>query len=405
MARPAQRVRRAASQEGLLPNSLRAHVGRGVPRLSRAWRHPLPSEPGRAPAYIIGQQAQETHRAKALLLLVLATGLFLALTGCKGEAGQPGKPDTVVVYTALDQVYSEPILKAFQERTGIRVEAVYDAEAAKTLGLTNRLIARRQSPDCDVWWNNEPVQTARLAQMGILAPYASPNAARIPPAYRDPQNRWTGFAARMRVLIYNTRMLNRNDAHLTIAYLTCPPWRGKAAIARPFFGTTLTHMCILYLKWGPEELKRYLLALGTNEVALCTGNGPVRDLVAAGEYAFGLTDTDDAYQAMQAGKPVAVTNPHGVQGALLMPNTVALVAGCPHPEAGRKLIDYLLSAEVERRLAEGPSAQIPLGTDLADVRTPWADLLRGKRMEVDFARAAACVDEVVALLKETGMDR
>ena len=406
MARPAQRVRRAASQEGLLPNSLRAHVGRGVPRLSRAWRHPLPSEPGRAPAYIIGQQAQETHRAKALLLLVLATGLFLALTGCKGEAGQPGKPDTVVVYTALDQVYSEPILKAFQERTGIRVQAVYDAEAAKTLGLANRLIARRQSPDCDVWWNNEPVQTARLAQMGILAPYASPNAARIPAAYRDPQNRWTGFAARMRILIINTALVPPDRRPGGLQDFISPECRGKAAMARPFFGTTLTHMCILYQAWGPEKLKAWLLALRANNAALCTGNGPVRDLVAAGEYAFGLTDTDDAYQAMQAGKPVAVAAGDGMaDGTFLMPNTAALVAGCPHPEAGRKLIDYLLSAEVERRLAEGPSAQIPLGTDLADVRTPWADLLRGNRMEVDFARAAACVDEVVALLKETGMDR
>ena len=406
MARPAQRVRRAASQEGLLPNSLRAHVGRGVPRLSCAWRHPLPSKPGRAPAYIIGQPAQETHRAKVLLLLVLAAGLCLAPSGCSGEAGLPGKPGTVVVYTALDQVYSEPILKTFQDRTGIRVEAVYDAEAAKTTGLVNRLIARRDRPDCDVWWNNEPIQTVRLADMGILAPYRSPNAARIPPPFRDAQSRWTGFAARMRVVIINTALLPPDRRPAGLQDFVSPEWRGKAAVARPFFGTTLTHMCVLYQAWGPERLKAWLLALRGNDVALGAGNGPVRDLVAAGEYAFGLTDTDDAYQAMQAGKPVAVAaGDRMADGTFLMPNTAALVAGCPHPEAGKKLIDYLLSAEVERRLAEGPSAQIPLGTDLADVRTPWADLLGGKRMDVDFARAAACVDEVVALLKEAGMDR
>ena len=340
-----------------------------------------------------------------LLLPLLLLLPAMTSCGCRGDTDAPGGGGTVVVYTALDQVYSEPILKAFEERTGIRVQVVYDAESAKTTGLVNRLIARRANPDCDVWWNNEPVQTARLAAMGLLAKYESPSAARIPPAMRDPQGRWTGFAARMRVLIYNTNIVKNDRLPLGLQSLAAPEWRGKAAVARPFFGTTLTHMCVLYQAWGHERLKAYLLALRGNNVALCSGNGPVRDLVAAGEYPIGLTDTDDAYQAMQEGKPVAVMPPDGQSGGFLMPNTVALVAGCPHPEAGRKLIDYLLSAEVERRLAEGPSAQIPLGGDLADVRTPWADLLRGREMQVDFAAAADSVEAVVALLKETGMDR
>jgi iron(III) transport system substrate-binding protein len=311
-------------------------------------------------------------RLGSLLLALLAVAL---IAGCGSGTPSPSA-ETVTVYTSLDQVYSEPILRDFEKRTGIRVLPVYDAEAAKTTGLTNRLIARRDKPDCDVWWNNEPVQTARLAGMGLLAKYESPAAARIPAAFRDPDGRWTGFAGRMRVIIYNTRLVDHDHPFLSMAYFGCPPWRGKATIARPFFGTTLTHMCILYDTWGPERLKAFLLAMRTNEVALCAGNGPVRDLVAAGEYAFGLTDSDDAYSAMQQGKPVAVVLPDRAAGAVILPNTVALIAGCPHPEAGRKLIDYLLSAEVECRLAEGPSAQIPLGTDLADVRTPWDDLRR-----------------------------
>ena len=342
-----------------------------------------------------------------MVRLLLPLMLLPAMTscGCRGDADAPGGGGTVVVYTALDQVYSEPILRTFEERTGIRVQVVYDAESAKTTGLVNRLIARRNSPDCDVWWNNEPIQTARLAAMGLLAKYESPSAARIPPAMRDPQGRWTGFAARMRVLIYNTNIVKNDRLPLDLQSLTAPEWRGRAAIARPFFGTTLTHMCVLHQAWGPERLRAYLTALRGNDVALCAGNGPVRDLVAAGEFSLGLTDTDDAYQAMQEGKPVAVVLPDRQSGAFLMPNTVALVTGCPHPEAARKLIDYLLSAEVERRLAEGPSAQIPLGSDLADVRTPWADLLRGREMQVDFAAATASVEAVVELLKETGMDQ
>jgi len=325
-----------------------------------------------------------------------------AAPGCGGHDPEDG--GVVVVYTSLDQVHSEPILDEFERRTGIRVLPVYDAEASKTTGLVNRLIARRNDPDCDVLWNNEVVQTARLASMGLLAPYASPNASRIPAEFRDVEHRWTGFAARMRVIIYNTGLVAAEEAPDSLADLTDEKWKGRAALARPFFGTTLTHMAWLHQAWGGERLSKFCRAVRANDVAFCTGNATVRDMVAAGERAFGLTDTDDAWAAMQAGKPVGVRVPDAAAGAVVMPNTVSLVSGCPHPEAGRRLIDYLLSAEVERRLARGAGAQIPLGTDLAAEPTPWDVFRRGPAMGVDVAKAASSIPEVVALLRQAGMD-
>src|SRR4030043_1766057 len=69
---------------------------------------------------------------------------------------------TVVIYTSVDQVYSEPILKEFEKKTGIRVKAKYDVEAVKTVGLINAIIAERGSPRCDVLWNNEIINTIIL---------------------------------------------------------------------------------------------------------------------------------------------------------------------------------------------------------------------------------------------------
>jgi ABC-type Fe3+ transport system substrate-binding protein len=91
-------------------------------------------------------------------------------------------------------------------------------------------------------------------------------------------------------------------------------------------------------------------------------------------------------------------------GAVVIPNTVAMIARCRHPDEARLLIDYLLSAEVEKKLAQCPSAQIPLGTDLADFKTPWGDLFAGAA-DWDVSSAAAALDDVVTLLKEKGMDR
>ncbi|KKK77724.1 hypothetical protein LCGC14_2850720, partial [marine sediment metagenome] len=91
--------------------------------------------------------------------------------GCSRRENDQQK--TVVVYTCLDQVYSEPILKAFEKQTGIRVLPVYDAESAKTTGLVNRLLVRRGNPDCDVFWNNEVAQTIVLKNKDVVEPYRS----------------------------------------------------------------------------------------------------------------------------------------------------------------------------------------------------------------------------------------
>jgi iron(III) transport system substrate-binding protein len=86
----------------------------------------------------------------------------------------------VVVYTSLDQLFSEPILREFQAQTGVEVKAVYDVEASKTTGLVNRLIAEKDRPRADVFWNSEVGRTLVLKDKGVLERYRSPSAEDIP---------------------------------------------------------------------------------------------------------------------------------------------------------------------------------------------------------------------------------
>src|SRR5262245_53632503 len=87
------------------------------------------------------------------------------------------KEEGVVLYCSTDDVIARPILEDFTRETGIHVKAEFDTEASKTVGLANRLKLERSDPRCDVFWNNEILQTVRLANAGVFAPYASPSAA------------------------------------------------------------------------------------------------------------------------------------------------------------------------------------------------------------------------------------
>lgn len=314
-------------------------------------------------------------------LLVILT-LFLA--GCKGKKSA----QQVVIYTSLDKVFSQPILEAFEKQTGIKVLAVYDSEATKTTGLVNRLIAEKANPRADVFWNSETGRTIVLKQKGVLAKYISPSASDIPEQFKDMDGYWTGFAARCRILIYNADLLKAQDLPKSIFELTQAKWKGKVAFAYPLFGTTATHVAALFAYLGEKEASEYFEALKANGVMITDGNASVRDRVADGTVPIGFTDTDDAFVAIKQGRPVDIIWPdsNGI-GTLLIPNTVALINGGPNLEAGKKLIDFLLSPKVEEMLAHCESGQIPLRPNIK--RPPHVPTLdKIKAMKVDYEKIA-----------------
>jgi iron(III) transport system substrate-binding protein len=88
-------------------------------------------------------------------------------------------------------------------------------------------------------------------------------------------------------------------------------------------------------------------------------------------------------------------------GTLFIPNTLCILKGSPNPLGARVLVDYLLSPEVEARLAESASHQIPLNPDVKaklpkEMQTPATV----KAMDVDFDKAARAWDEAYEFLKQ-----
>jgi iron(III) transport system substrate-binding protein len=327
----------------------------------------------------------------ALLVAVVA-----ALVLWRFSAGTQGP--TVVVYVSHDQVFSEPILKDFENETGIKVRAVYDTEETKSTGVMNRLIAEKDNPQADVYWANEPVRAEVLRQQGIAAPYVSQNAEGISATFKDPNGYWTGFAARARVLIVNKKASAKPDS--VLAY-TDPQWRGRAVMANPLFGTTTTEIAALFVLWGDERGQAFMKALRANGGKLSASNGDSADLVARGEFDFSLVDTDDVVGRVRQQQPVELVYPdQGVDGigCFLVPNAVVLIAGGPHPDTARKLIDYLLSKEVEGKLARSDAAQIPLhpGVEGPPELRPIDKL---KTMQVNYAEIAAKLQAIQPFLK------
>ena len=277
------------------------------------------------------------------------------LAGCA-----PGG-DSVTVYTSQDQVYAEPILQRFEQESGVRVRAVYDSEAVKTVGLINRLIAEKNHPRCDLFWNNEAFRTHQLAARDVLA-------AGVP---------IESFGARTRQWVWNTNRLGRAELPPSLAALTNAQWRGRVVIALPLFGSTATHFQVLRQRWGAARWQAWCRALLANGVMTVDGNSVVVQLVGRGEVALGLTDSDDIRAGLRNGLPIA-GKPLGQDG-LVIRNTLGHIRGAPRPGLANRLAKFLQSPTVRAALVEAGAID-PVETPATAIA--WPSLVEANELAV-----------------------
>ena len=280
----------------------------------------------------------------------------MALFVLSAILGGCGRKEEVVLYTAVEQVYCEELFRQFEEETGISVRAVYDTEANKTTGLVNRIISEADRPVCDVFWNNEFIQTIDLQERGLLECYVPAGTEDIPEAYKDPEGYWTAFGGRARVMLVNTELTPEEDYPDSVYDFVNGSFAGEdLALAYPMFGTTRTHAAAMYAELGEEQAREFFQQIADRGVQIVDGNSVTKDMAAAGQVLVGYTDTDDAKDAIQDGAPVIMIFPdQGEDGmeTLITPSTVALIKGAPNGENARKLLDFLADARTEQFLIE-----------------------------------------------------
>jgi iron(III) transport system substrate-binding protein len=321
--------------------------------------------------------------------------LFIVLGGCKNDT------DEVVVYCTVDQIFSEPILQDFEQQTGIKVRAVFDTEETKSTGVMNRLIAEKDNSQCDVFWSGDPVRNSLLQSRGITHPYQSSQTELIPGHFRETSNHWIGCSARARVLMYNKNQISPDSLPLSILALTEARYKGQFGIANPLFGTTTFHMAALFTVLGNTTAKQWMDDLKKNQVTIATSNGDIKKRVMNGELAFGLTDTDDVFEAMKESNDVDYIfldqQKEGI-GTLIMPNALSMIKGSPNTENGKKLMDYLLSRQTEAKLAIS-CAQMPLikGTEVPETVPSLDNIIP---MKIDYSQTSQNLEQIQPWLKQ-----
>ncbi len=325
--------------------------------------------------------------------MILSVSFWVwTLPGC-AEGDRP------VVYCSVDETFARQVLQRFEEKTGLKVDAVFDTEAGKTAGLVKRIRAERDSPRADVWFSGELFHTILLARDGLLAEYEPASAADIPARYKDAKHRWTAIGLRGRVLCYDADRVSPEALPDRWEQLGEERFAAQTAFANPLFGTTRGHVAAMFALWGEERGRAFLTGLRDGGGRMVDGNSSAVREVMSGRAAMCLTDTDDVRVARKQRPSLGQRYLDlGDGGTLFIPSSVAVIESAPHPALARKLADFLVSAEVERMLAESASGNIPVREALRrelGLELPPATQLDYERITDAMETAAQAVREIL----------
>jgi iron(III) transport system substrate-binding protein len=341
--------------------------------------------------------------------ILLAFGAGIAWISLNHRGGAAATMPRLVLYCATDREIAQDLIDQFEKETGIQVDAKFDTEAAKAVGLVQEIRQEKSHPQCDVLWGGGAFFNTMLANDGCLAPVPDDLLKAHGDAPRDPLGRWLGFAAAYRVLIVNTDVLPPDARPHSYRDLTLPRFKGHVGIANPLFGGMGAHVAALFSILGEEQGRQWLRGLKANDCAICAGMADVKNRVASGELWFGITSTIDAHVAIAGGKPVVVIFPDQGDGEIGCVNgfgAASLIAGAPHPQQAERFMRFLMTTQTEKILADGPGQNVGMLPDSVaqDVRPAWIPR-QIKTMDIDWTKAVAAHPAASRAVKEILLDQ
>lgn len=298
-------------------------------------------------------------RARCILVSVLAFTLLVC--GCQRKTARE-----VVLYASIDETYARRAAEQFEKETGIEVKLVNDTEAAKSTGLVMRLMAEKAHPVADVFWSGDVARALALDRAGMLDAYTPDDSNTLPTTARLADGRVIATAARARVIMIHHELAPPDRPRpLSVEDLAKPEFAPRSCMANPLFGTTAVHAAALFRTWGESRARKFFEDFTRNGGKVLASNGEVKRRVGAGEFAFGLTDSDDLHVAWLDGKPVDGIIPVKPEnGGLLLPSTAVLIKGAPHSAEAKRLASWLSGSRSEQLLVSSEAAHWPVHSGL-----------------------------------------
>ncbi|MFP5452182.1 MAG: iron ABC transporter substrate-binding protein [Thermoleophilia bacterium] len=292
--------------------------------------------------------------AASCAALAVVVGLA-ACGGDDGESGTTGGGDVseLTVYSGRSEDLVAPLFERFTDETGIELSVRY----GDTAEMAATVVEEGDRSPADVFFGQDGGALGSLEAEGLLAPLPEDTLSPVPAAFRSPDGRWVGTSGRVRVLGYDTRVLDEADLPASVFDLTDERWSGRVGWA-PTNASFIAFVTAMRAEVGDEVTETWLRDMQANGAVAFERNGVLRDAIANGEVEVGLLNH---YYIAQARAELADPDsypvgthyfPGGDVGSLINVAGAGVITATDKQEAAEQLIAYLLSPESQEFFVE-----------------------------------------------------
>ena len=289
---------------------------------------------------------------------VLTALMFLALPAFGAEVS-PKKVSIYIAYTGI-----KPILARFTADTGIEVEYL---EMSSGEVLT-RLRAAKGKNQADAWFGGGLDSYVSAAKEGFLEPYVSPERKAYSKLFYNAEGLWSGISLGAVDILVNTEIMAKKKLPMPTSWadLAKPVYKGEVLMSTPAVsGTFYAMVWGILQKFGEDKGWKLLEAIDANVPYYAKRGAEPANKVSTGEAAIAIAPFDTGEDLKAKGYKVATVFPKDGVPWYIAP--VALFKGARNPEAGKALIDWVLSKKGQAALAEfNTQAPIRPGVKMAD---------------------------------------
>jgi iron(III) transport system substrate-binding protein len=251
--------------------------------------------------------------------------------------------------TLLVDDASGPLAAAFEKKYGIDVDFIRRDGALQLRTILDE--AKSGAMKVDVF--DGTTTAAFVMKENLAEAYKADSAIDIPAEYKDPNGYWTAQVLYFQTLGYNADLVPATDVPKSYRDLLDPKWKGKLAWSVDDNLTGgLGFIVDILDTMGEREGRDFLSALSKQDLQrVRTGINGVTVALAAKQFPLGITiDNHHTVIANAKGGNVKWFHFGMVLG---LSNNIGLIKGAPHPNAGKLLIDYILSVEGQTVLRAG----------------------------------------------------
>jgi iron(III) transport system substrate-binding protein len=289
------------------------------------------------------------------VLYVFAIFILFAARATAASLEDAAKAEgEVVFYSSLNNEQIVTLIEAFKKKYPFIKPSFYRA--------TSERVLQRASTEAKAGRYAVDVATAAgfqlelMKESGLTQKYLPPEAAFYNDGFTDPDGHWVSVHSLLNAMAYNTQLVKPGEAPRRYEDLLAPRWKNRLGVnlQDPEWYVNLQR------RWGKEKARNFLKALAAQQPGLRDGHNITAQLLAAGEFnAVSNTYAHIAARIKNQGGPVQYVFDEPV---ITYVHPIALMKAAPHPNAGKILIGFILSAEGQRMLRD--QGRIPSRRDI-----------------------------------------